>query len=1613
MNRYTRKTPKLIETILSEGQKLSKRKASPLQENYIRQLYLQTPLDFLKKVDARVLFIAAMQHFAFANSRKPQEDWRIKIYNPAIQEDGWESERTVIDLNMPDRPFILDSITAEILRQGYTIYEVIHPVVRLERDKNGLISHIYDADELDKPAESCMHIQISHIGSKKDRKALQAGLEKVLTYVKKAVEDWQTMLDRASDVLEELERAHAMHSNEEVNEAFDFIRWAVENNYIFLGYRQYEFVHEGKHPKLVVDKEHEYGIFKAKEDEDKPVGLQAVPEEALKTGKTIPLIEITKSNRRSVVHRSVQMDYISIKRFDTKGKLIGEHRFIGLFTSSVYHQSATRIPIIRKKIDAVIRRSDFAPQSHNSKALMAILQSYPRDELLQISTDELLEKSMGIVELAERPATKLFVRRDRYERFVSCIVYIPRDRFNTNMREKVQHILEEAYGGQMSDFYSQLTESPLARLHLLIRVEEGKVKSPDLKTLERKLVDVTNNWFNGLRNRLITEMGERKGEKFYRYYVNAFTDSYKQSYHFGGTYHDIVKMEEAYAEDRLTIELYKLEEDDEFTYQVKIFQPRQLVMLSEVMPVLENMGFDAIDQHTYQVKPEHQDDSNWIMHFRLKVSRGMKIPLAKGARSPIEDIKAEFEEAMYKVWHGELENDALNKLILRAKMTWRNVEILRAYLKYTAQTAFPYSSDFMASVVARHPLIATQLMELFHARFNPETEKRQQQIEKANDTITVLLSDVSDVVDDRVIRQFRDTIQHTLRTNAFQTKKGGGYKDYISLKLDATQVPNLPLPRPYREIFVYSVEVEGIHLRGGKVARGGLRWSDRREDFRTEILGLVKAQMVKNAVIVPVGSKGGFVVKQPVIGSRDAVIAQGIECYKNFLRGLLDITDNLVSGKVTHPKDVVIHDGEDPYLVVAADKGTATFSDIANEISAEYNHWLGDAFASGGSAGYDHKKMGITARGAWVSVQRHFAEMGLDVQKEDFTVAGIGDMSGDVFGNGMLLSKHIRLIAAFNHMHIFLDPNPEAATSYKERKRLFAKQRSGWEDYNTDLISKGGGVYSRSEKVIELSKEIRDALDIKESKLSPDELIRAIMRSPVDLIWNGGIGTYVKSADESHAEVGDKANDSTRVNADELRCKVIGEGGNLGLTQNARIAYALHGGRINTDAIDNSAGVDCSDHEVNIKIAFYHAMEREALTLKKRNELLEAMTENVASLVLKDNQMQTLALTISEQEGASLLETEKRLMRELEEKGLLNRKVEFLPDDEQLQNRALMDKGLTRPELAVILSYSKIDIFNELMDSAMPDDDYYIRDVISYFPDAMQKPYLQDIEAHPLKRELVATAISNSIVNRMGNSFFMRMKEDLGKKGCDVARAYTVVRDAFNLRELWAEIESLGSTVPVEVQVELHLEIRELVNRCVSWFLRHYPDPLNVSELIDGYKENVEKLYGIFDNIMSDAVRDSVKAKEEDYIAHDVPAKLATRIALFEALASACDIIFVAKDSHLPIREVGRSYYILGSRLHLGYLRLQARKLITDSHWDNLAIQSMIETLYDQQMRLTAKVTQGKCEGNVCDIAIDSWLEANGKGLSSYDSFFADMMRQEEITASMLMVAIGRVDSLL
>ena len=1242
---------------------------------------------------------------------------------------------------------------------------------------------------------------------------------------------------------------------------------------------------------------------------------------------------------------------------------------------------------------------------------MNILETYPRDELFQISEDQLLETSMGILHLQDRQRVALFMRPDNFGRFVSCLIYVPRDRYTMDLRERMQDILCEAVNGRVSNFSTLLGDAPLARLHLIVATEPGNVPAYFVKGLEGRLARASRTWGDDLGVALAETFGEKEGLRLARRFQDAFGPGYTAQYAPGDAVNDIVVIEEALSADHIGLHLYRPDGAPGNNVRFKVYHPDHAVPLSDALPLFEHMGFRVIDENPHEVSCDNGGGAQKLMihDFGLETRDGGDVDL--------KAIKEKFEDAFARVWRGEIESDGFNALVARGGLGWREVLVLRAYCRCLRQMGIPYSQTYMEQTLARHLGVANMIVDLFMTRMVPDgisAKAREKKTAALHAKMRDALEAVTSADEDRILSRFINLVDATIRTNFFQPAADGGHKPYVSFKFKSREIDDLPLPRPLREIFVYSPRVEGVHLRFGFVARGGLRWSDRPEDFRTEILGLVKAQQVKNAVIVPVGSKGGFVVKRPPTdGGRDAFMAEGIECYKTLIRGLLDVTDNLDGAKVVPPKSVYRWDDDDPYLVVAADKGTATFSDIANGVSIDYGHWLGDAFASGGSVGYDHKGMGITAKGAWESVKRHFREMGTDIQNEDFTVVGVGDMSGDVFGNGMMLSKHIKLLGAFNHMHIFVDPNPDPTKTHAERVRMFNLGRSSWTDYDTKLISKGGGIYERSAKTIKLSPEVRACFGITKEIVSPNELILAMLKSQIDLLWFGGIGTYIKAATESSADVGDRANDSIRVNGQDLNCKVVGEGANLGATQKGRIEYAMKGGRLNTDSIDNSAGVDCSDHEVNIKILLGAVMAKGGLTEAQRNKLLAKMTDEVGELVLKHNYSQTQALTSTQAKGAHTLDNQIRLMRMLEKRGILDRTVEFLPDDETLAERAAQHKGLVRPELSVLIAYAKNWLYDELLASDLPDDPHLLDEIVQYFPSDLRVKYLDEMKTHRLKREIIATRVTNSMVNRVGDTFVTEFMEKTGRKPSEIARAYTIAREVLRARDLWAEIEALDNKVPTRAQTSMLADMNRLLEWVTLWFLRNGKPGLDIGTHVAEFAAGTAQLADNISAVVPKHYIDDMKNRAKPYLDDGVPPALAHKVSHLVNLYSACDIVGLANRRKMDVREVAKIYFAVGTRFRLGRLRAAASNLESDDHWQQLAVAALVEEVYAHQLALASNALDHLSKGKKdTDKAIAAWVTRNQAAVDQTEVLLNELWTTEVNDLSMVAVASRQLRAL-
>jgi glutamate dehydrogenase len=1535
---------------------------------------------------------------------RPPGVTKIRLSKPSDAE-GRGAAHTIIEIVNDDMPFLVDSVAAELHRQGAEVLLVIHPIVTVERDGEGRMLALrapgaaVPGETQGALRESYMHIRVNAQLTAGPAE-LEGGLLKVLGDVRAVVEDFPAMRERCHAVSAELTEKPPPLAPHEIEEGIEFLGWLAARNFTFLGYREYSFEGEGDRAVARVLAETGLGLLR-----DEPVqvfdglrNLATLPPEVRDFLRQPVLVRINKTNRSSTVHKPVSMDSVAVKSFDAQGRVSGERLFVGLFTAAAYSASPLSIPILREKIQQVIDRAGFAPNSYDGKNLRHIIETYPRDELFQVTADELYRIALGILHLQERQRVAFFPRRDPFERFISCLVFVPRDHYDTDLRLKLGAILAEVYQGTVTSSQAHITDSVLARIQIVVATKPGSIPEVDPEVVEARLAEAARSWEDRLREALVARYGEAEGVVLTRRYRNAFPASYQDRFAGEDAVFDIARIEEALATDGLALNLYRPPGVSAECLRFKVYGTPPAVPLSDILPMLENMGVKVVDENPYDVRLSESEPPVWIRDFSLMSEDGAPVDL--------DAVREAFHEAFEHVWRGWMENDGFNKLVLRAGLVAREVTILRAYCKYLRQTQIPFSQTYMEQTLGRNPQIARALVDLFLIRFDPRQEgDRADALHERRADIERFLDFVSNLDEDRILRRFLNLIEVTLRTTFFQNGADGKPKSYLSLKLDSLAIEELPLPRPFREVFVYSPRFEAIHLRGGKVARGGIRWSDRREDFRTEVLGLMKAQMVKNAVIVPVGSKGGFVLKRAPVG-REKLQEEGIECYKTMMRGLLDLTDNLKGEEVVPPLDVVRYDDNDPYLVVAADKGTASFSDIANGISAEYGFWLDDAFASGGSAGYDHKEMAITSRGVWESVKRHFRELGKDTQTTDFTVVGVGDMSGDVFGNGMRMSQHIRLLAAFDHRHIFLDPDPDPARSFAERQRLFAKPRSSWADYDPALISAGGGVFARTLKSIPVSAQVKAVLGLAQDEVSPPELMNAILKADVELLFFGGIGTYLKASTESHADASDRANDLIRADASQIRARVVGEGANLGVTQRARVEYALRGGRINTDFIDNSAGVDCSDHEVNIKILLGDVERSTGMTRPERDELLRGMTDEVAGLVLRDNYLQTQALSVTHQLGDHLLDRVARLMRQLEKEGPLKRRLEYLPDEEVLADRARLRQGFTRPELSVLLSYTKMTVYDELLNTDLPDDPYMEEDLKLYFPTPLRQTYAEQIKRHRLHREIIATAVTNSMVNRVGVAFFHEVRDRTGMPPADVARAYVITREVFGLRALWGAIEAQDNKIPAAVQYQMLLECGRATERGTSWFLGQGHGAIDIGALIKTYGVAVRKLHDDLDSLLAETDLQIRAGSARRLSEAGVPPEMALRVASLPWLAPPlCDVVCIADATGVPPEQVGRVYFLIGARFGFDWLRWAAGRISTDKTWNKLAVSAVVDDLFGQQAELTSRVLTATDKGAAPEDSLNRWIEARRPQVARAEQLLTELRTVNEPDLAMLAVA--------
>ena len=1578
-------------------------KQAKLCIEFVSRFFSTLCLEDLEAWGIKDLFGASINFWNFIENRSPDET-KVRIYNPNYEQYGWQTTHTVIEVICNDRPFLVDSLRIVISKMELSMHLITHMGgISIVRDQSGNVTEVLSRSAENKQnavVEAPIFIEIDR---QTDPKVLENLLEEIKFALSKnsaVVDDWEIMRKKVNDIIEELDYAPPTLDQQEVSETKKFLQWIEDHHFTLLGVRDYELKHTANDILLEVVPHTSFGVLREEFNPSKSLFISNMTPEARELMLSQQILVVSKTNTRSSVHRGAHTDYIGVKRFNNKGEVIGERRILGLYTSEAYNTNPKHIPFLRHKVSAIIKQSGLSLRSHAGRVLLNIIETLPRDDLIQGSDEDLLEISMGIFHMQDRRKIRLFYRLDLYHRFLSCLVYVPKDLFNTELRRAMQKILEKEFSATDISYTTLFGESNLARIHFMVRIDPKAGVDFDYKDIERQLVEAGRSWSEDLQSLLFCTYGEEKANFLNNKYKYAFPTIYRASFQPNTALIDIKHIEELSDKNDLVLNFYRSVDESAENFKLKIYQYDDTLPLSEVLPIIENLGLKAISERPFNIKFSDENEvsiNEFSMHY------------ANGSLVNIDEIKELFENAFSRVWFGDAENDGFNQLVLTAGINSRQVVILRMYAKYFKQIGFTFSQEYIEQSMVNNSSIAKKLVKLFEIRFDPCLLGSREEFSSAlENEIEQDLDKVTNLDEDKIIRQYIAAIKATLRANFYQVDNLGSHKNYISIKLQSAGIPGVPKPYPMFEIFVYSPKFEAVHLRCGKVARGGLRWSDRREDFRTEILGLMKAQQVKNAVIVPNGAKGGFVVKKSFSpnATREEILAEGVSCYKQFMRSLLDITDNYDQAKIIKPAAVVCYDEYDPYLVVAADKGTATFSDIANAISIEYGFWLGDAFASGGSIGYDHKKMGITAKGAWESVNRHFYEKGIDILTTDFTVVGIGDMAGDVFGNGMLLSNHIQLIAAFNHMHIFVDPTPCAKLSFLERQRLFNLPGSSWEDYDKKLISSGGGVFRRNAKSIILSPEMQQLFKVNHTKIEPNALIRLILKAKVDLLWFGGIGTFVKSKTETAVDAGDKANDVIRIDGNELNCMSVVEGGNLGITQLGRVEYANQNGLIYTDSIDNCAGVSCSDKEVNTKILLNGIVASGIITVKQRNELLTEMTDEIASLVIRENYLQTRSINLSVFQSYKTIELHMRLIDELQASGKLDRELEFLPDNKTLMERKLEGKGLTSSEIAVLLCYCKILLKESVLSSNLPEDPYLNVLLVNYFPKPLRESFKKQMETHPLKREIIVTRISNIIISEMTFSFIFRMQHETGAAVSDIVRCYIIAREVMDMDTTWQQIEKLDAVIPENEQMNIMIVYMRLLRRFVRWFLSSQNMNLDIETLINKYKNDVTELRKSFINCIVDEQRTRYDEHYSNYVNLGISDKLAHEITSARSLFPALDISEIARSSGLGIENAAKAYFQVGDFLNLGWIRNEIIINSTENHWEALSRESLRDDFDWHQRRLTLSLLNSNPEGLNFQEFLSEWAKLNSDKLDRWNYILGNLKSASVLTYVMFFVVI-------
>jgi glutamate dehydrogenase len=1601
---------KILAAVAAAANRLPKSLRAPkrgvLPQAFLREYYANVEVEDLAGRDPKELATIALSHLLFARRRRGRA--LVRVFNPTLREHGYLSAHTVIEMVNDDMPFLVDSIGLALTQRSLALHFLTHPIFAVTRDGSGTLLTLRErqslrergrpSDDGKQRLESFQHIEVDRVIDPTALRSLQSQIELSMRDVRVACADWEKMRQAVRQTADDLNSLNSRYDPRDVSETQALLTWMESRHFTFLGYREYRLRGSAGSEALEPVTSSGLGILRLGHKHPESTS-RILASDIRRQSRSRVLALVTKANFQSTVHRAGYLDYIGVKHFGPKGQLIGERRFLGLWTSAAYSTNPREIPLVRHKVAQLVQHFALAPDSHDGKALQHILESFPRDELFQASVPELNKVVTGIFGLQERPRVRLLLRRDPFRRFYSCLVFVPREKYNTLVRQRIERVVREEFDAFSMESQVQIAESNLARIHIVARTLPVETERVDVDALERRIAAAARSWSDDFKSALFARFDEGYALQLYALYAQAFPAAYTEDFSGEAAALDVSFLEAVEKEPkRLHLDIYRPEPRRKDKFFLKIFRSQDAIPISDLLPMLENMGLKVIAERPYELElPANR--RAWIQDLELVMQAPTVIKF--------DALDREIKSAFTAVWTGRMDSDGFNQLTLTTGIAWRIVTVLRAYCRYLLQAGLPFSQGYIAQVLVNNTALARSFADLFAARFDPRlSSNRRSTLTRIDQRIRAALEEVKGSDEDRILRALWNALSATVRTNAYQTLPGGHFKEYLSFKVESQQLRELPLPKPLFEVFVFSTRMEGVHLRMGFVARGGIRWSDRREDFRTEVLGLMKAQQVKNTVIVPVGAKGGFVVRRALVGDRETQQAEVIACYQTLIRGLLDITDNIVDEKIVAPPDVVRHDGDDAYLVVAADKGTATFSDIANAISQEYGFWLGDAFASGGSVGYDHKKMAITARGAWECVKRHFREIGVDIQNQSFSVAGIGDMAGDVFGNGMLQSPHIRLIAAFNHQHIFIDPQPDPALSFKERERLFKLPRSSWEDYAKEAISKGGGVYPRNAKSLTLSREAQTLLELA-PQVTPNEVIKAILKSHVDLLWNGGIGTYVRASGESNTDVGDRSNDAVRIDARELNCKVIGEGGNLGFSQLGRIEFARRGGRLNTDFIDNSAGVNCSDVEVNLKILLNGAVRSREITRAARDRLLVSMTDEVTGLVLRNNYLQGQAISTSEFQSKERLSESAYVIRALERSGDLNRSLEFLPSDEEIAERRKAGEGLTRPELAVTLSYGKIWLYKALIHSDVPEDPYLSAELARYFPTPVQQRFAARIKRHRLRREIISTAITNSLINRMGPVFPVRAQDDTGAEPAAIARAYTIAREVFAVRDIWAQIEALDNLSPATVQYTAMFQTTRLLRHMSYWLLENRRDDLDIERAVRRYAAQVAELSRNLSDVLSATGQARLSVLRSQLIEQHVPEQLATRIASLESLHCALDLVEAAMASRLKIDFAAKTYFDISERIGLTWIKDQIETLAAEGHWQAVARSTLSDNLYALQRKITGAVLS--CKGKTPGSRVDQWLQRHSVAVESLKRIVVDLRTGAAPDFATLSVALQAV----